>query len=48
MTTTYADDILTVDVSDEALEQASGMTAVAQAGASNWSTIHVSGCTCVG
>ena len=42
------DDILTYDVSDEALEIAGGMPASAQAGTSLWSTIDVSGCTCVG
>jgi hypothetical protein len=36
------------DVSDEALELASGLTPTARAGASLWSTIQVSGCTCIG
>jgi hypothetical protein len=47
MTTTSAADVLVHDISDVELELASGLTAGAQAGASNWSTIQVSGCTCV-
>jgi hypothetical protein len=38
------EEILANDVSDEALEVAAGMPI--QAGASLWSTVHVSGCTC--
>jgi hypothetical protein len=41
-------DVLTYDVSDEALENAGGMSAAAQAGSSLYSTIDPSGCTCVG
>ena len=41
------DDILTYDVSDEALESAGGMSAGARAGTSLYSTIDVSGCTCI-
>jgi hypothetical protein len=41
------EDCLATDVSDEALETAAGMSAAAQAGASLWSTVTVSGCTCV-
>ena len=40
------DDALINEVSDEALEIAAGMSASAQAGASLWSTVTVSGCTC--
>jgi hypothetical protein len=46
--TTLVDDIFTHDISDEALENTGGMSASAQAGTSLWSTIDVSGCTCVG
>lgn len=50
MNTTYAvdeiDDVLVIDISDEALESAGGMSAGAQAGSSLYSTIDVSGCTC--
>ncbi|HEY7052856.1 MAG TPA: hypothetical protein VH496_12110 [Mycobacterium sp.] len=45
---TTSSDVLTPDISDVDLELASGLTVVAQAGASNWSTIQVSGCTCIG
>jgi hypothetical protein len=41
------EDMLRSDVSDEALEVAAGMSATAQAAASLWSTVTVSGCTCV-
>lgn len=41
-------DIFTMDVPDEALENAAGMSAVSQAGTSLYSTIDVSGCTCIG
>ncbi|MGH6770256.1 MAG: hypothetical protein ACRECO_14675 [Xanthobacteraceae bacterium] len=41
------DEVLNIDVSDEALETAAGMSAAAQAGASLWSSFTVSGCTCV-
>jgi hypothetical protein len=41
-------DIFTQDVPDEVLEQAAGLSAVNQAGASLYSTIDVSGCTCIG
>jgi hypothetical protein len=40
------EEMLNIDVSDEALETAAGMSAAAQAGASLWSTVTVSGCTC--
>jgi hypothetical protein len=48
MSTTYAtsDEIFTSDVSDEALENAGGMSATAQAGASLYSSYNASGCTC--
>jgi hypothetical protein len=41
-------DVLACDVSDESLELVGGLTPNAQAGSSLWSTIQVSGCTCVG
>jgi hypothetical protein len=41
-------DALAYDISDESLELAGGLTPNAQAGSSLWSTIQVSGCTCVG
>ena len=40
--------ILACEVSDEALEVAAGNSAGMQGGSSLWSTVHVSGCTCVG
>jgi hypothetical protein len=50
MNTTFAldetDDLLAVDVSDDVLESAGGMSAGAQAGSSLYSTVSVSGCTC--
>jgi hypothetical protein len=46
--TNQTDDIFAYDISDEALENAGGMSAGAQAGTSLYSTIDVSGCTCVG
>jgi hypothetical protein len=48
MPTTFADecDVLTIDVSDEALEAAGGMSAGAQAGSSLYSTVSATGCTC--
>lgn len=44
-TATY-DDLFTSRMSDEALEAAGGLSAVAQAGASLYSTYDASGCTC--
>jgi hypothetical protein len=40
------EELFNAQVSDEALETAAGMSAAAQAGASLWSTVTVSGCTC--
>ena len=40
------EEILTGEVSDEALEAAAGMSASAQAGSSLYSTITVAGCGC--
>jgi len=39
-------DVLTIDISDDALEAAGGMSAGAQAGSSLYSTVSASGCTC--
>jgi hypothetical protein len=41
-------DIFTMDVPDETLENAGGLSAVDRAGSSLYSTIDVSGCTCIG
>lgn len=38
--------IFTNDISDEALENAGGMSAAAQAGTSLYSSYDASGCTC--
>ena len=48
MSTTVAtfDDVFTTDISDEALENAGGMSATAQAGSSLYSTHQACGCTC--
>jgi hypothetical protein len=48
MGTTVAtlDDIFTTDISDEALENAGGISATAQAGSSLYSTVQACGCTC--
>ena len=49
MTTTFAVDecdVLSIDVSDDALEAAGGLSAGAQAGSSLYSTVSASGCTC--
>jgi hypothetical protein len=40
------DDIFSVDISDEALENAGGMSAAAEAGSSLYSSYDASGCTC--
>ena len=44
---TPMNDALAYEVSDDSLELAGGLTPNAQAGSSNWSTIQVSGCTCI-
>lgn len=41
-----SDDTFARDISDEALEIAGGMSAAGQAGASLYSTVNASGCTC--
>lgn len=47
MSTTISwDDVFTSHLSDEALEDAGGMSASAQAGASLYSSYNASGCTC--
>jgi hypothetical protein len=45
-TTLTWDDFFTSHVSDEALENAGGMSPMAMAGSSLWSTSNASGCTC--
>lgn len=40
------DDVFIIDISDEALENAGGMSATAQAGSSLYSTAQACGCTC--
>jgi hypothetical protein len=44
---TIMNDVFNFDVSDEALENAGGMSAAAQAGSSLYSSYDASGCTCV-
>ncbi len=39
-------DVFTNDISDEALENAGGISATAQAGSSLYSTVQACGCTC--
>ncbi len=46
VTCSITDDVFTTDISDEALENAGGMSAAAQAGSSLYSSYDVSGCTC--
>lgn len=45
-TPAIADDVFTSDISDEALENAGGMSAPVQAGSSLYSSYNASGCTC--
>jgi hypothetical protein len=40
------DDVFTTDISDEALENAGGISVTAQAGSSLYSTVQACGCTC--
>ncbi|MGZ8802633.1 MAG: hypothetical protein ACXWZL_08495 [Mycobacterium sp.] len=44
--TSLADDVLVHEFSDEAMENAGGMSGAAQAGASLYSSTNASGCTC--
>jgi hypothetical protein len=39
--------VFTFDMSDEALENAGGMSAAAQAGSSLYASYDASGCTCI-
>jgi hypothetical protein len=40
------DGVFTTDISDEALENAGGISATAQAGSSLYSSVQACGCTC--
>ncbi|HKV18090.1 MAG TPA: hypothetical protein VJR50_03590 [Mycobacterium sp.] len=46
MSTTFADDVFSRDISDAALENMGGMSAAAQAACSLWSSYDACGCTC--
>ncbi|MDA2892494.1 hypothetical protein PDG61_16355 [Mycolicibacterium sp. BiH015] len=45
-TSVVADDLLIREFTDEAMENAGGMSGAAQAGASLYSSTNASGCTC--